>query len=194
MEQCRLGCRVGVVLQALAVALAVGADDPPVLVAPEVDLALAAGEGSGGELLDEAVVMRAQALEDGYKGAEAGGGDYVGRVLVGLQEDGHDDPGDLRGAVFVEPQGAADVLDDFDLGSAGVGEADGFDAAFAGDVDSFAEDAYGGEEGPVYAPVVGVDAVGELPRTSRRSVTRWSPHSQADQTRFGGTWRPASSS
>ncbi len=60
-----MGCGVGAVL--LVLALAAGADDPPVLVAPEVDLALALGEGAGGELLDEAVVMTAEALKDRYK-------------------------------------------------------------------------------------------------------------------------------
>ncbi|MFF1508469.1 hypothetical protein [Streptomyces sp. NPDC058326] len=60
------------------------------------------------------------------------------------------------------PQRAADVLDDLDLGAAGVGEADGFDSAFAGDVDTFAQDAHGGEEGAVDPAAVGVDAACEL--------------------------------
>lgn len=49
MEQDRLGSGVGAVL----LVLAVGPDDPPVLVAPDVDHALSAGEGAGGELLHE---------------------------------------------------------------------------------------------------------------------------------------------
>ncbi|WP_420717458.1 hypothetical protein [Streptomyces sp. WM6378] len=61
MQQRRLGCRVGAVLLVLAVALAFGADDPPVLVAPDVDFALSVGEGAGGELFDQALVVGAQA-------------------------------------------------------------------------------------------------------------------------------------
>ncbi len=68
-------------------------------------------------------------LQYGYKGAERGAGDHVVRVLVGLQEHRHDDPGDLDGAVLVEAERPADVLDDLDLGAAGVGEADRLDAA-----------------------------------------------------------------
>ncbi len=135
MQQRRFGSGLGVVLfLVFAVTLAAGPDDPPVLVAPDVDLALSAGEGAGGELLDEAFVVAAEALEDGYEGAEAGGGDHVGRVLAGLEEDRHDDPRDLRAAVLVEPECAADVLHDLDLGAAGVGEADGLHSAVAGDV------------------------------------------------------------
>ncbi|WP_187281781.1 hypothetical protein [Streptomyces sp. gb1(2016)] len=46
---------------AFAVVLAAGAgtDDPSVFVASDVDLALAAGERAGGELLDEAFIMTA---------------------------------------------------------------------------------------------------------------------------------------
>ncbi|KUN74958.1 hypothetical protein AQJ64_44545 [Streptomyces griseoruber] len=63
MKQGGLGGGVGVVLLlVLAIALSAGPDDPPVLIALEVDLALAAGEGAGGELLDQALIMRAQAL------------------------------------------------------------------------------------------------------------------------------------
>ncbi len=54
------------------------------------------------------------------------------------------------------------LWDDFDLGAAGVGEADRFHAAFAGDVDAFAEDADGGEECPVDPPPLTVQPVGEL--------------------------------
>ncbi|GGY52653.1 hypothetical protein GCM10010384_68080 [Streptomyces djakartensis] len=50
-------------LLALAVALAAGPDDPPVLIALEVDLAFAAGERAGGEPLDQALIVAAQALE-----------------------------------------------------------------------------------------------------------------------------------
>ncbi|GAA1291678.1 hypothetical protein GCM10009579_65940 [Streptomyces javensis] len=42
--------------------LAAGPDDPPVFVATDVDLALAAGERAGGELLDHAFRVRAQGL------------------------------------------------------------------------------------------------------------------------------------
>lgn len=91
--------------------------------------------------------MRAQALKDRYKRAEAGTGDHVGRVLVRFQEHGHNDP---RG------------LHDLDLGAAGVGEADRVEPALAGDVDPLPEDADGGEEGPVHAPGGRVDAVREL--------------------------------
>jgi hypothetical protein len=55
------GLRV-VLLLVLAVAFAAGPDDLPVFVAPDVDLALAARECPGSELLDESFVMRAQAL------------------------------------------------------------------------------------------------------------------------------------
>lgn len=80
-----------------------GADDPPLFVATDVHLTLvlAAGEGAGGEVFDQALIVRAQALEDGDEGAERGGGDHVRGVFLGLQEDGHDDAGDLRGAVAV---------------------------------------------------------------------------------------------
>ncbi|KOU36202.1 hypothetical protein ADK54_34720 [Streptomyces sp. WM6378] len=88
---------------------------------------------------------------------------HVGWVLAGLQEDGHDDPGDLGGAVLVGPEGTADALDDFDLEAAGVGEADRVHPPLARDVHALPEHAYGGEECPVYTPVVGVDAACELP-------------------------------
>src|SRR5690606_37993563 len=45
-----------------AVTLSAGPDDPPVLIALEVDLVLAAGERAGGELLDQALIVAAQAL------------------------------------------------------------------------------------------------------------------------------------
>lgn len=53
VQQSRLGGGVGVVLLVLAVALAASPDDPPVLVAPNVDLALAVGEGAGGLALED---------------------------------------------------------------------------------------------------------------------------------------------
>lgn len=162
VEQGRFRGGVGVVLLALTVTSAAGADDPPLLVPPDMNLALAARQSPGGELLDEALIVTARALEDGDQSGIRGGGDHVFGVLVRLQEDGHDDAGHLGGAVAVEPEGPADVLDDLDLGAAGVGEADRLHAAFAGDVDAFAEYADGGEERAVYAPVVRVDAVGEL--------------------------------
>ncbi len=57
MEQGGFGGGLCVVL-----VLAAGPDDPPVFVAPDVDLALPAGERAGGELLDESFIMTAQAL------------------------------------------------------------------------------------------------------------------------------------
>ncbi|MEH0450234.1 hypothetical protein QA811_43605, partial [Streptomyces sp. B21-102] len=41
------------------------------------------------------------ALEDGYEGAERGGGDHVGGSSPGFQEHGHDDPRALSVAVGV---------------------------------------------------------------------------------------------
>ncbi len=73
------------------------------------------------------------------------------------------DPGHFGGAVSVQAERAADVLDDLDLGAAGVGEAHGLDPALAGDVDAFSKDAAAGEEGAMHPPARGVDAVGELP-------------------------------
>jgi hypothetical protein len=67
VEQRRFGGGLRVVL-VLAVALAAGPDDPPVLVTTDVDLALAAGERAGGELLDQTLIMRAQALYLGVVG------------------------------------------------------------------------------------------------------------------------------
>ncbi|MFG2296034.1 hypothetical protein [Streptomyces sp. NPDC048603] len=63
----------------------------------------------GSELFDQVLIVRTQALEDGYKRLEARGGDHVGGVLARLQEHGHDDACDLRGAALVEAEGAADV-------------------------------------------------------------------------------------
>lgn len=115
VEQGGFGGGLGVVvLLVLAITFASGPDDLPVLVPLDVDLALPACERAGSELLDQTFVMRTQALQYGYKGAEAGAGDHVGGVLVGLQEDRHDDPCDLRAAVAVEAERAADVLDDLD--------------------------------------------------------------------------------
>lgn len=64
MEQRRFGGGVGavVVLLVLAVALTAGPDDPPVLVTLDVDLALPARERPGGELLDQALIVAAQAF------------------------------------------------------------------------------------------------------------------------------------
>lgn len=63
MQQRRLGSGLSVVvLLVLAVALATGPDDPSVLVAPDVDLALPTGEGAGGELLEQTLIVRAQAF------------------------------------------------------------------------------------------------------------------------------------
>jgi hypothetical protein len=102
--QRRFGSGLRVVLPVLAVTLAAGPDDLAVFVPPDVDLGLPAGQSAGGELLDESLSMTAESLEDRYKGG-AGAGDHVGRVLAGLlQEDRHDDPRDLRGAVLIEPQ------------------------------------------------------------------------------------------
>lgn len=127
------GLRVVVVL-VLAVPLAAGPDDLPILVTPDVNLALPARERAGSELHDKSLIMTAEPLEDRHKGAERGTGDHVGRVLAGLQEHRHDDPGHLRAAVLVEPERPADVLHDLHLRAASVREADGFHAALAGDV------------------------------------------------------------
>lgn len=163
VEQGRLGGGLRVVLLLVhAVTLAAGPDDASVFIAPDVYLALPAGEGAGGELLDESFIMTAESLEDRNKGAEAGGGDHVGGVLAGLQEDGHDDPCDLRAAVAVEPECAADVLHDLHLRAAGVREADRLDTPRAGDVDALPEDPHRGEERAVYPAAGRVDAVGEL--------------------------------
>lgn len=167
VEKCGLDGCIGAALLLLAAVVgltadAAGSDDPAVLVALEVDVALPVGEGAGGELLDESFRVRTQALEDGDEGLVAGGGDHVLGVLARLEEHRHDDPGDLRAAIPVRAQRPSDVLHDLDLGATGVREADRIDPALAGDVYPLPENAYGGEERPVYAPVVGVDAVGEL--------------------------------
>jgi hypothetical protein len=52
VQQGGLGSALGLGVPALA--FGCGGDDPPVRIALEVDLALAAGEGTGGELFDEA--------------------------------------------------------------------------------------------------------------------------------------------
>lgn len=122
VQQRRLHRGLGVVLL-LVLAVTVGPDDPAFFIALHVDLAgvVAAGQGAGGELLNEAFVVRAQALEHGHERLEAGGGDHVGRVLAALQENGHDDPGDLGRAVRVRAERPADVLHDLHLGAAGDG-------------------------------------------------------------------------
>jgi hypothetical protein len=79
------GCLRVVLLLVLAVARAVGPDDPSVFVAPHLDLALAACESAGGELLDESFIVTAQALEDRFKGVERGAGDHALRVLAWLR-------------------------------------------------------------------------------------------------------------
>jgi hypothetical protein len=56
VQQRRFGSGLHVVL----LVLAAGPDDLAVCVAPDVDLALAAGESAGGELLDESFVMTAE--------------------------------------------------------------------------------------------------------------------------------------
>ncbi|TDU73540.1 hypothetical protein EDD91_0097 [Streptomyces sp. KS 21] len=63
MQQRGLRGGIGVVL--LVLAFAAGTNDSPVRVAPNMDLALPAGEGAGGKLLDEALIVTAQALEYG---------------------------------------------------------------------------------------------------------------------------------
>lgn len=62
MEEGRYGGGLGVVPLVLVGTLAAGADDPAVRVALNVYLALAVGEGARGELLNESLVMAAQAL------------------------------------------------------------------------------------------------------------------------------------
>lgn len=65
-----------------SLAAGAGADDPSVFVASDVDLALSAGVGAGGELLDESFSMTPPASEDGDEGAVAGGGAHTGRVFT----------------------------------------------------------------------------------------------------------------
>lgn len=163
VQQRRLGRGAGAVFL-LALALAAAPDDLAVLVALEVDLANSVGEGTGGELLDQVLVVAAQALEYVFEGAVAGGGDYVRRVLAGLKEHRHNDPGGLGAAVAVGPQRATDVLHDLDLRAAGIGEADRFHAPLTGDIHAFAEDAAAREERPVHTLAPTVDAVRELPQ------------------------------
>lgn len=93
----------------------------------------------------------AHRLEDGYEGCERGGGDHVGWVLAGPEEDGHEDPGGLDRTVGVRAQGTADVLHDLDLEAAGVGERHRLNAPLADDVNAFAGHPDGGKRGPVYA-------------------------------------------
>ncbi|MFD9819526.1 hypothetical protein ACFWW0_11315 [Streptomyces violascens] len=93
--------------------------------------------------------------------ASRGGNHRVG-ALAGGEEDRHDQPGDLGGAVGGRPEGAADVLHDLDLRAAGVGKADRRDADLARDVDAFTQHAYGGEDGPVDLVPLGGEAVREL--------------------------------
>ena len=192
-EQRGPGCGIGVVLLLVrAVALAVGCDDSAVLVAPEVDLALSVGEGVGGELLDEAFGVRARALEDGHEGAERGAGDHVGGVLAGLQEDRHDDacvvPSLLRRSA--RPM---------------------FWTISTWEPRVSAKQTASTPRSPVMStpsprtrqlarnarctrrPTASMPPANCL-STSRRSATRWSPHSHARHTLSGGTWRPASSS
>ncbi len=162
-----------------------GPDDSSFLVALEADLALPVGEGTGGELFHESFVMTAQSLQHGYKRAERGAGDHVGRVLAGLQEHGHDDPRDLRAAVLVGPERAADVLDDLDLGARVSAKADGFDSRSpvmstpSPRTRQLARKARWTRRPAASMPLA------NWRRTSRRSVTRWSPHSHADHTRSG---------
>ncbi|MFI6007130.1 hypothetical protein ACIA98_43675 [Streptomyces sp. NPDC051366] len=87
---------------------------------------------------------------------------HPGRPDPALVPAGHQAAPPLRRLSTGQPSSRG-VLDDFDLGAAGVGEADGLGPAFAGDVDSFSEDAYGGEERAMHAAAVGIGAVRELP-------------------------------
>ncbi|KOU36241.1 hypothetical protein ADK54_34520 [Streptomyces sp. WM6378] len=107
---------------------------------------------------------------------------------------GRDDPRDLRGAVLVEPERAADVLDDLDLGP----------RVSAKQMASTPRSPVMSTPSPrMRTEVRNARCTRRLlvsmPRAncrsaSSRSETRWSSHSQADQTRSGGTWRLASSS
>ncbi len=56
---------------------------------------------------------------------------------------------------------------------------------FAGDVHALSEHPAAGEERPVHARPAASMPPANWRSTSRRSVTRWSPHSHADQTRSG---------
>lgn len=72
--------------------------------------------------------IAAQALENGHERLEARAGDHVGGVLTGLEEDGHDDPRDLGGAVPVEAECPPDVLHVLHLRALGVRETHGLNA------------------------------------------------------------------
>ncbi|MFJ1804221.1 hypothetical protein [Streptomyces sp. NPDC088180] len=117
--------------------------------------------GGGGQChaFDDSVVVGAEALEDGDESAVAGGGHHVAGVLPGLQEDGHQDAGDLAVAGLL-PQRPPDDLHDLHGRGAGVGEDDRADAALAPDVDPFSEDPAGREERQLAHPPFGVESVG----------------------------------
>lgn len=76
---------VVLLVPAVTLALPAGPDDLPVLVTPggTVRLPLVSAREAS------CSTRRSSCLEDGYKGAEAG--DHVGGVLVGLQDDRHDE-------------------------------------------------------------------------------------------------------
>ncbi len=194
MKQSGLGSGVGVVLLLVrAVALSASPDDLPVLIALEVDCALAVGEGAGGELLDQAFIVAAQALEHRRERLEACGGDHVGRVLTGFRN-----TGTMILAPFVLPSLLSRSARPM------------FCTISTWEPRVSAKQTASTPRSPVMStPSPSTRTLARKARwtwrpaasmplanwrsTSRRSVTRWSPQSHADHTRSGGTWRPASS-
>ncbi len=153
---------VGAVLLAVLGVLAVGV---------ECDGGRRLPPGGGGaqrHALDDPLVMGPQALEHGYQGPVAGGGHHVGRVLAGLQEDGHDDPGHFALA-GVLAQAPPDDLNDVHGRTAGVREHHGPHPALPPDVDPFTEHPATGEHTQLGDPSVRVDPVRE-PAQDRTAV------------------------
>lgn len=199
MQQRRLdgGLRV-VLLLVLAVAFsaAAGADDSAVLIALDVHLALvpAAGEGAGGELFHQALIVRAQALEDGDEGRN----EAEATMSVGSSS-GSRKTGTMMRAIFVVPSRLSRSARPM------------FCTISTCEPRVSAKHTASTPTSPVMStpsPSTRTEArkarltrwpaasrlFANCPRTSRRSLTRWSPHSHADHTRCGRTWRPASSS
>lgn len=195
MQQCGLGSGVGVVarLLVLAVARPAGVDDPPVLVTPDMHLALPAGEYARGELFDQALIVGAQAREDGHEGLEAGGGDHVGSLP------GSRNTGTMILATLALPsrlrRSARPVFWTISTWAQRVS---------AKQIESMPRVPMVSTPSPdtrteakkarcAWRPAASMP-LANWHSASRRSLTRRSPHSHADHTRSGATWRPASSS